>query len=147
MIDTGIDQTHTDLGTLQPGSLPNFCTTPSNTDNDDGHGTSTAGIVGARGNNGLGVAGTNWGASLVPVKIFCAGQATHQSNSAQAIDWCRSQGIPVISGSYGAYNDVSAEKAACKNAQAAGMFFAAAMGNETSAGHYRPPVTRTLSKQ
>jgi hypothetical protein len=131
IIDTGIDQSHTDLGTLLPGPIPNFCPTPLNTNNDDaGHGTSCAGIVGARGNNALGVAGINWGASLVPVKIFCTGQATTQSSSAQGIDWCRTQGIPVISGSYGAYNDDSAEKAACKNAQAAGMFFAAAMGND-----------------
>ena len=33
-----------------------------------GHGTHVAGIMGAVGNNGIGVAGVNWSTSILPVK-------------------------------------------------------------------------------
>src|SRR5205085_229614 len=39
---------------------------------DFGHGTHVAGIVGAVGNNGLGVAGVNWSVQLMAVKMFDA---------------------------------------------------------------------------
>jgi subtilisin family serine protease len=37
------------------------------TDNE-GHGTHVSGIIGARGNNGIGVAGVNWNVSIMPVR-------------------------------------------------------------------------------
>jgi subtilisin family serine protease len=39
------------------------------TDNS-GHGTAMAGIIGAMGNNGIGVSGINWRVKIVPVRIF-----------------------------------------------------------------------------
>ena len=35
-----------------------------------GHGTHVAGIIGAVGNNGLGITGVNWNVSIIPVRIF-----------------------------------------------------------------------------
>ena len=37
---------------------------------DDGHGTHVAGIAAAEANNGIGVAGLAWGATLMPVKVM-----------------------------------------------------------------------------
>jgi uncharacterized repeat protein (TIGR01451 family) len=39
-------------------------------DGTDAHGTHVAGIVGAVGNNGVGVAGVNWQVSLLPLKVL-----------------------------------------------------------------------------
>src|SRR5205085_36096 len=49
---------------------------------DFGHGTHVAGIVGAVGNNGLGVAGVNWSVQLMAVKMF---DASGNGTSATAI--------------------------------------------------------------
>jgi subtilisin family serine protease len=38
----------------------------------NGHGTHCAGVIGAQGNDGNGVAGINWNAKLMAVKIFGA---------------------------------------------------------------------------
>ena len=35
-----------------------------------GHGTHVAGIIGAVGNNGLGITGVNWDVKIIPVRIF-----------------------------------------------------------------------------
>ena len=39
-------------------------------DIDDWHGTHVAGTIGARGDNGTGVAGVNWNVSIIPVKFI-----------------------------------------------------------------------------
>lgn len=56
-----------------------FYSNDSNPADENGHGTHTAGTVGARGNNGIGVAGVNWRCSLM---VFRVG---NQSLSTQAI--------------------------------------------------------------
>ncbi|MCK4276568.1 MAG: S8 family serine peptidase, partial [Phycisphaerae bacterium] len=40
---------------------------------DNGHGSHTAGTIGAVGNNGIGVTGANWTVQLMPVKCFDSG--------------------------------------------------------------------------
>src|SRR6185437_15744294 len=50
----------------------NFHDGNANSTDDNGHGTHCAGIIGAVGNNGIGVAGVNWNVSLLPVKFLGA---------------------------------------------------------------------------
>jgi subtilisin family serine protease len=50
---------------------------------DNGHGTHTAGIIGARGNNGVGVVGVAWQTSLVACKFL---DAQGNGNDADAIE-------------------------------------------------------------
>jgi len=40
---------------------------------ENGHGTHTAGTIGAVGNNGIGVTGVNWNVKLMAIKIYSAG--------------------------------------------------------------------------
>ncbi|NPA53413.1 MAG: S8 family serine peptidase [Aquificae bacterium] len=92
VVDTGIDYTHPDLkdniwrneiecsgliGVDDDGNgYVDDCIgfDMHDQDNDpldyDGHGTHVAGIIGAVGNNGLGIAGINWRVKLLPCKIF-----------------------------------------------------------------------------
>jgi subtilisin family serine protease len=42
----------------------------SNPTDENGHGTHTAGTIGAKGNNTLGVAGVNWNVKIMPIKIY-----------------------------------------------------------------------------
>jgi len=84
------------------------------TPNDlDGHGTYTAGIVGAVGNNNLGVVGVNWTTAIVPINIYPPGGGATTVDQANAIDFAiqanlnLSANIRVINASWGCDNDPS----------------------------------------
>jgi subtilisin family serine protease len=91
LLDTGIDYNHQDLAANMfrneadcntngidddgNGSIDDcYGIDTANHDSDpfddNGHGTHTAGIVGAAGNNGLGVVGVNWTVRLMPCKFL-----------------------------------------------------------------------------
>lgn len=96
VIDTGVDYSHPDLAAniwTNPGEiagngidddqngfiddLHGVNTAAANGDplDDNGHGTHVAGIIGAVGNNGIGVSGVNWQVSIVAVKFLSGGGA------------------------------------------------------------------------
>lgn len=69
VLDTGI-ASHDDLNAnMNTGSGWNFIDDNNDTSDYDAHGTHVAGIIGAVGNNNLGVAGVCWNVSLVPLKF------------------------------------------------------------------------------
>lgn len=70
VIDSGIDNTNPDLAdNVATKYGTNTVDTNSNSSLDDyGHGTHVAGIIGAKGNNGMGVAGLNWNVRMIPIK-------------------------------------------------------------------------------
>ncbi|HTK39038.1 MAG TPA: S8 family serine peptidase [Pyrinomonadaceae bacterium] len=92
-IDTGIRYSHEDLAAnvwTNPGEIPNngidddgngfiddyygydfFYNDPDPLD-ENGHGTHTAGTIGAAGNNSLGVTGVNWNVKIMAIKIYSA---------------------------------------------------------------------------
>ncbi len=65
----GWDFIHND-NTVFDYSLPSYPPAPSYSADVDDHGTHVAGIVGAAGNNGLGVAGVNWQVNLMALKFL-----------------------------------------------------------------------------
>ncbi len=90
VIDTGVDLDHPDLAAniwANPGEIPNngidddgngfvddvngwdFGENNNNPDDKDGHGTGSAGLIGAVGNNGFGRTGVAWEVSILPLKI------------------------------------------------------------------------------
>jgi subtilisin family serine protease len=74
VLDSGTDTNHVDLvGNLLPGydaTGGGSLGYPNLTYDNDAHGTCTAGIVGAMGNNGIGTAGVAYSCKVIPVKIF-----------------------------------------------------------------------------
>jgi hypothetical protein len=110
VLDTGVDLTHPDLvGNLVPGATftpsTGLCPTDGNSAQDtNGHGTHVAGIIGATGNNGLGVTGVNWHARIMPVKVLdCTGSGSGDVVQA-GIHWAVDNGAKVISLSLGAFS-------------------------------------------
>ena len=80
VIDSGIDMTHPDLAAnvdaQHAKDLARNSDTPSDlpfvNKDEIGHGTHVAGIIGAIGNNKIGVAGMNWQVEMIPVKVVSA---------------------------------------------------------------------------
>ncbi|MGH6628117.1 MAG: S8 family peptidase, partial [Burkholderiales bacterium] len=54
---------------------------------DNRHGTQVAGIIGAQGNNAMGISGVNWTASMLPVKFLDAKGTGTTSNAIDAIEF------------------------------------------------------------
>ncbi|MBM3258257.1 MAG: S8 family serine peptidase [Candidatus Sericytochromatia bacterium] len=68
VVDTGVDLKHPDLqGVLEEGA--NFAQPGRPPQDGQGHGTMTAGLVGAIANNGKGIAGVAPNSRIVPVKV------------------------------------------------------------------------------
>ena len=158
VLDTGVDFSHEDLsGQLLPGY--DFCSSLDDSGNclgtdadasdltasgSAGHGTSTAGIIGAAGNNGKGLAGLAWsGQSILPVKVFGSGAAGSGATTASltaGLDYAVSQGAKVINmslGLPGSYTDPLLA-AAISRAAAADVLLIAAAGNTANDGVYYP---------
>jgi hypothetical protein len=105
IIDTGIDQTHEDLQAIN--YLPGFDFISSRpilagSDSDDnGHGTLVTGVLGATVNNGLGIAGTNWEISVIPLKTLDSTGRGSASALAEAVVWAADNGAQFINLSVG----------------------------------------------
>lgn len=103
VVDTGLDYNHPDLAAnvwTNPGGVGgcpagtrgyNVVAGSCDPMDDDvsygGHGTHVAGIIGAVGNNGIGVSGVDWTATLLPVKWLDANGNGDTSALLQALDW------------------------------------------------------------
>ena len=134
VLDTGIDGNHPDLTNRINKSLCRDFTSGSmvvvaNPTDPHGHGTHVAGIIGAQGNNGIGITGTCWDVRLVSLRVLDATGNGPQSNTVLAINFAAAQGIPVLNLSGRWYNYESALEQAIKNYS--GLFVCAA-GNENN---------------
>jgi thermitase len=74
-------------------------------DNDprdlNGHGTHVAGTIGARGNNGAGIAGIGWRLRLMPLRVADATGAVTSAAAVAAFDYAADHGASVVNVSFG----------------------------------------------
>ena len=75
VLDTGTNRDHPDLlRNVRADASGNYGYDAVDGDDDPsdphGHGTHVAGIIGASGGNGVGIAGVNWSVSILPVRIL-----------------------------------------------------------------------------
>ena len=143
VLDTGIDYNHPDLvGNIWSGIGYNFvtcrkfdndgnCEVPGSTDDpmdDYGHGTHVAGIIGAAGDNNLGVAGVMWEVSLMAVKVL--NSQGRRWADVEGIQYAVNNGARVINASFGGYEFSAAMYDAISAANSAGVLLIAAAGND-----------------
>ena len=170
LIDSGVDYTHPDLAA-------NIWTNPweiagNGMDDDgngyiddihgidsgdddcdpmdyDGHGTHVAGIMGALGDNGLGIAGVNWRVKIMVLKGFEeSSDGMDTSMEVEAINYIlamKAKGVNIVAvnASYGfTGSEDEVEKEAIEALGEAGILFMAAAGNDADDndnsyyGHY-----------
>lgn len=134
VIDTGIDMDHPDLKATIKGGFNAIAPTkkyrnPSNFDDDNGHGTHCAGVIGAQ-DNDIGVIGVAPEAWLYGVKVLDDTGSGYTSDCVEGIQWCVDNGMQVISMSWGSMNNFQVLHDACDAAWNVGCLMVAAAGAE-----------------
>lgn len=143
-IDTGMRYTHQDLAAnawINPGEIAGngvdddgnsfiddvrgwdfFYNDSDPIDDAGGHGTHTAGTIGATGNNSLNVVGVNWNVKIMPIKIYSPNGADSTSamlvNAYNYIRMMKNRGvnIRVTNNSYGGCGEACGYDQATKDA-------------------------------
>jgi len=160
VVDTGIDYTHPDLSanvwsaptsfTVTIGGQTITCAAGSHGFNaitntcdpldDNNHGSHVSGTIGAVGNNGVGVAGVNWVASIMGSKFLNASGSGTTANAINAIEFTiqakqifgANANVRVLSNSWGGGGFSQALLDEITRANANNMLFVAAAGNNAS---------------
>jgi subtilisin family serine protease len=132
----GIDDDHN--GFVDDVHGADFINDDSDPNDDAGHGTHVAGIIGAKGNNGAGVTGVNWDAKLMALKFLDRDGSGNTADAANAIDYAVSHGARVINASWGGPAFSMALYQAVKRAGDKGVLFVAAAGNDGQNADVQP---------
>lgn len=156
VLDSGVDYTHVDLKEnmwVRPEGLPAYQDQELGVVNDlngfasarldadpmdeNGHGTHCAGIIGAEGDNGEGIAGINWHVRIMPLKFMGRGGFGDTATAIEAINYAIDRkkngvNIRVISASWGSTLRSQSLEDAIRAAGEAGILFVAAAGNDGS---------------
>ena len=72
-------------------------------DTSDFHGTFVAGIIGAKGNEGVGIAGITWSVQLMILKVLDSSGGGTVANAVAAIQYATTKGAHIINASWGTY--------------------------------------------
>jgi len=106
---------------------------------DNMHGTHVAGIAGAVGNNGIGIAGAAWNVKLMPIKVF---QSTGQGNIttiAAGEEYAYMNGATILNMSFGSQLQSLTQRAVLETAYSTSILVAASGNSETEIGGPCPP--------
>jgi thermitase len=153
VLDSGVDYTHPDLSNnmwVRPDSLDPYLDEQLGEVDDEhgfsaldeardpmdenGHGTHCAGIVGAEGDNGEGIAGVNWRVEIMPLKFMGAGGFGTTKDAIEAINYVIARkkagvNVRIISASWGSRQKSRALGDVIRKAGEEGILFVAAAGN------------------
>jgi subtilisin family serine protease len=144
-LDSGVDFTHPDLqGRFMAGY--DFINNDSDPTDDQGHGTSTAGILGAATNNGVGVAGACWKCTIMPVKVLDSSNRGTWAQISSGITYATDHGARIISMSIYGTTGSSTLQSAINYAESHGVLVVVAAGNDsTSTPSYPASYAGVLS--
>ena len=110
----------------------NFVNNTSNVQDNNGHGSHVTGILAAAGNNGYGIAGIDWNAVIMPLKILDSQGNGTTTAAVSAVYFAVDHGAKVINASWGGDIFSQAMLDALNYANAHGVVFVTAAGNDTS---------------
>jgi subtilisin family serine protease len=104
-----------------------------------------AGIIGALGNNGAGVAGLSWAVRLMPIKITDRNGDASIAAAADGIRWATEYGAKIINLSAGGLEDSQTVRRAVADARSRGVLLVAAAGNCGEVASFRDEGCDTLN--
>lgn len=98
---------------------------------DNGHGTGVSGVLGAIGDNGVGIAGVNWRVQMMPLRFKFDNPTWTVDAAVSAIDYAVDMGTPISSNSWGSTSGEFIQEIydAIDRGRQAGHLFVAAAGN------------------
>ena len=114
---------------------------------ETGHGTHVSGIIAAKPNNGIGIAGIAWNCRLMPVRAgfkFGGGTYFQNDDAAAAIVYAADNGAQVINMSWGDTVNAFIIEDAVAYAYARGCVMVAAAGNDGTVGSRYPAGLKTV---
>ncbi|MEC0230637.1 S8 family peptidase [Paenibacillus alba] len=129
ILDSGISTHHEDLSVTGGASFVDYTTSY---EDDAGHGTHVAGIIGAK-NNDIGVVGVAPDADLYALKVLDATGKGYLSDVIAGIDWAIDNKMDIINMSMATSVDSPALHNAVDQAYAKGLLVVAAAGNAGNA--------------
>lgn len=158
VIDTGVLYTHEDLAAnmwTNPGEIAdnlidddgngviddvhgyNAITGSGDPLDDHGHGTHCAGILGARGNNSIGIAGVAWNTKIIGIKFLDSEGSGYTEDAISGLSYItalKQAGVNIVvsNNSWGSTDLSIALGTAIQNATDAGIVFVAAAGNSAT---------------
>jgi subtilisin family serine protease len=162
VLDSGVDYTHEDLiqnmwmrpasiapyqdnelGTIDDEHGFNAIDSASDPMDENGHGTHCAGIIGAEGENNIGIAGVNWKVQIMPLKFMNAGGFGTTKDAIAAINYVIDRkkagvNVRVISASWGSTQRSRALEDVIRKAYENDILFVAAAGNSTTNNDRNP---------
>jgi subtilisin family serine protease len=138
ILDTGVRYTHEDLtaniwtNSIDGSHGTNAIAGTSDPNDDQGHGTLMAGVIGAVGNNGKGITGVAWRVQIMACKCFSSSGAASDSGIIACIDYARANGAHIISASFDGTGFSESMSNAIFTARSAGVIFVASAGNNSA---------------
>jgi subtilisin family serine protease len=150
VLDTGLNYNHEDLQNIMWVNSKEIANNSKDDDNngyvddmngynfvdkspvvldDNGHGSAVSSIIGANSNNKIGIAGEEWQATIMPVKVASSSGSASLFDIAQGIYYATDNGAQVINMSLGTSVDQTYVHDAVKYAYNHGVFMVAASGN------------------
>jgi len=138
IIDSGVNIGHEDFDS--PLFIHGWNAIENNSSLEDpfNHGNSIAGIIGAKSNNGIGMAGLNWNVKIIPIKFFGTSSGGTTAIAIKAIDHAVASGAKIINLSWGGYTDSPLLKEIMERCEKLGILFVAASGNENNDNDQKP---------
>lgn len=173
VIDTGVDYTHPDIAPnywTNPGESGldaqgkdkssngidddsngyvddfrgwDFVNNDNDPFDDHAHGTHCAGVIGAQGDDSIGVVGVNWNVSIVGIKFLSGSGSGTLEDAVKAIEYGTSIGVNLTSNSWGGGGYSPTMFDAIKAAHERGILFVAAAGNDSNNNDSRPSYPAT----
>lgn len=129
VIDTGVSEVP-DLKLTKFVDGYDFVNDKDDASDDNGHGTHVAGTIAQSTNNGYGVAGIAYEASIMPLKVLSGSGGGTIADIAEAIKFAADNGADIINMSLGGGGDSNMMKEAIEYAHNKGVTIVAAAGNE-----------------